>query len=128
MLDATNQEGVKRNMSKPCRIDANKEYRQRAREHEREGCIDAAWACLEAAHVVGQRSTVHHVASHAAMLRLAWRMRDAPELFGQVGRMVAAALMTWVWVPTGNSGRANVSAFASFPIPRDLAELVGAKE
>lgn len=101
------------------------EYRRKALDHEREGRSDAAWACLEAAHILGQRSTIQHVASHVAMLRLAWRTRDAGEVRGQLGRTVAAALITWIWVPAGNSGRANVSALASAPIPEDLAELFG---
>lgn len=51
------------------------------------------------------------------------RTRDAREFFGQFGRIVAAALITWIWVPVGNSGRANMSALASAPIPADLAQL-----
>jgi hypothetical protein len=113
-------------MLKLSRTDAIDDYRRQAREHERERRIDAAWACLEAAHIIGQRSTVHHIASHAAMLGLAWRTRDTRECFGQVARMFAAALITWIWVPVGNSGRANVSAVVPSPVPEDLAELAGA--
>lgn len=39
-------------------------YRRAAQAHERDGCIDAAWACLEAAHIVGQRETKLHVGVH----------------------------------------------------------------
>jgi len=95
-------------------------YRQAAREHERAGRTDAAWACLEAAHIVCQRATRWHVAAHVAMFGLAWRTREVAELLGQSVRVVAAALFTWVWVPRGNSGRADVSAVRIAPVPRDL--------
>jgi hypothetical protein len=95
-------------------------YLSSARRHEQEGRIDAAWACLEAAHIVGQRSTSLHVSSHAAMLGLAWRTRCFRELFGQSVRLVAAAFVTWIWVPIGNTGRASIPALARMPLPRDL--------
>ena len=106
--------------------EASVRYRHDARKHEREGRIDAAWACFEAAHIVGQRSTLHHLVTHAAMLGLAWRTRDVREFIGQLGRLVAATVITWIWVPAGNSGRANVSALASSPLPEDIAELLTA--
>ena len=46
---------------------------------------------LERAHVLGQGSTREHVRVHWAMLRWAWRNRDARELLGQVVRLVGAA-------------------------------------
>lgn len=91
-----------------------------AREHERLGRLDAAWACLEAAHIVGQRKTRLHSRSHLAMLGLAWRTRDVREVLGQTMRWMASLAVTWLWVPEGNSGRSNVSAFARMPVPRDL--------
>ena len=102
-------------------------YRQfltAARTHERDGRVDAAWACLEAAHIVGQRSTRLHVGSHIAMLGLAWRTRSPRELTGQSARIVAAVLATWIWVPTGNTGRAHHPATARSPLPRDLQWLI----
>lgn len=52
-------------------------YRRSAQAHERDGRVDAAWARLEAVHILGQRETRLHVAAHAAMLALAWRTRVA---------------------------------------------------
>lgn len=104
--------------------DACRQHVREAREHERAGRIDAAWAHLEAAHILGQRATRLHVASHWAMLTLAWRTRDRRELIGQIARLAGAAGVTWIWVPVGNSGRANVSAFARAPIPEDLANFL----
>lgn len=98
------------------------QHRTLARRHERAGRFDAAWANLEAAHVLGQRITRLHVGSHFAMLRLAWRTRDAREIRGQLLRLVAACLVTWIWTPAGNSGRSHVSALTSAPIPRDIME------
>lgn len=97
-------------------------YLRSAWVHEREGRLDAAWACLEAVHILGQRGTRLHVAAHVAMLALAWRTGDRPELLGQGFRLLAAALATWLWVPSGNTGRSNVSPFKRLPLPMDLAE------
>lgn len=97
-------------------------YRTLAHGHERAGRLDAAWANLEAAHVLSQRSTRLHLGSHLAMLRLAWRTRDAHETRGQLLRLVAACLLTWAWMPIGNSGRSNVSALTAEPVPRDIME------
>lgn len=101
-------------------------YRRSAQAHERAGRIDAAWACLEAAHILGQRETQRHVRAHVAMLMLAWRTRDRRELLGQIPRLLAAIIATWLWVPTGNTGRSNLSPFRRLPLPADLADGVGA--
>jgi hypothetical protein len=98
--------------------------RTEARLHERNGNLDAAWASLVAAHILGQRSTALHVRSHALMFGLAWRTRDRGELMGQISRVIGAALVTWIWVPEGNTGRANVSAFKRMPVPGNLRSLM----
>lgn len=95
-------------------------YCLEAQAHECAGRIDAAWACLEAAHIVGQKNTRLHASTHARMLGLAWRTHNRQELVGQAGRLIASILITWVWVPAGNSGRSNISALSSAPLPRDL--------
>jgi hypothetical protein len=95
-------------------------YCSDAREHEQASRIDAAWACLEAAHIIGQRVTRLHALSHCKMFALAWRTRDGRELVGQVTRILAAMIITRIWVPQGNSGRAHVAAFAQERIPNDL--------
>ena len=53
-------------------------------------------------------------------------MRDRREVFGQLKRMVAAAIFSRLWVPPGNTGRANVSAVEPMPIPDDLRRLLEA--
>ncbi len=92
------------------------------------GALDAgdaptAYAAFERAHVLGQPRTATHVRSHVAFLHWAIRRRDAREIVGQLLRIAAAALFTWLWMPRGNTGGARVSAFRRMPIPTDLTKL-----
>jgi hypothetical protein len=84
------------------------------------GDLNAATHHLERAHVLGQRMTALHVRSHWGMFALAWQRRDGRALIGQASRLLAASLFTWLWVPEGNTGGTNVSAFRKMPIPEDL--------
>ena len=84
------------------------------------GKAEAAFHHLERAYILSQRHTREHVRVHWLMLRLgasagAWR-----EVLGQSTRIIAAALFSRIWVPIGNTGRANVSALKPMPIPGDL--------
>ena len=88
------------------------------------GDLARAFAHLERAHILGQRSTWRHLRSHLAMFAIGWMRRDARELFGQVSRLFAAALFSRIWVPLGNTGGANVSALRPMPIPDDLRALL----
>lgn len=88
------------------------------------GSIELAFHHLERAHILGQRHTGQHVHVHWLMLRLgassgAWR-----EVIGQATRIVAAAVFSRLWVPIGNTGRANVSALKPMSIPDDLLPLL----
>ena len=96
-----------------------------ARDHRKAGRIDASWACLEAAHMIGQRSTRLHMSTHWKMLQLAWFTRDTREIAGQALRLAASLAITWIWNPSGNSGRTHMSVIASAPLPRDLAKIIG---
>jgi hypothetical protein len=91
-----------------------------ATQREQGGDFQAALSHLERAHILGQRSTVAHVRTHWRMLRVGARLGDRREVRGQVVRIVAALLFSRIWVPIGNSGRANVSATKPMPIPADL--------
>jgi hypothetical protein len=88
------------------------------------GDYEIAWTRLERAHILGQRSTRAHVRSHVAMLRFAWRRKDRREIVGQLSRIIGASLFSRLWIPEGNTGGANVSAFRSMPIPPDLRRLL----
>lgn len=83
----------------------------------------AAYAAFERAHVLGQPGTRTHVRTHVAFLRWALDQHDPREIVGQLLRVAAAALFTWLWMPRGNTGGARVSAFRPMPIPADLASL-----
>lgn len=95
-----------------------------AAEARAAGELERAFHHLERAHVLGQRSTRRHVRSHLGMLALGWQRRDRREVFGQLTRIVAASLLSRVWVPPGNTGGANVSALAPMPVPDDLRALL----
>lgn len=70
------------------------------------------WTWLMAAHVVGQQDLRLHLRSHWRMLGLALATRDAPEVAGQVFRLVLVPLGHGLQrLPTGNVGRATVNAF-----------------
>lgn len=86
--------------------------------------VESAFEHLGRAHILGQRSTWRHVHVHWLMLRLAASARDWPEVFGQLSRIAAAAFFSRIWVPAGNTGRANVSALKPMPIPDDLRILL----
>jgi hypothetical protein len=88
------------------------------------GDLAEAFRRFERAHILGQRRTRLHVRAHVAMLRIAWRRRDIRELAGQATRIVAASLFSRIWVPEGNTGGANVSAFEPMPIPEDLQRIL----
>jgi hypothetical protein len=83
------------------------------------------FAHLERAHVLGQASTREHVRVHWRMLVWAVRHRDARESLGQVYRLVGAATKTFIgFVPTGNTGGANVSPVRPMPIDPELAAII----
>ena len=90
------------------------------------GDLDRAYAHFERAHILGQRRTAWNVRSHLGFLRVGWRRRDLREIVGQLSRIVAAALFSRLWVPIGNTGGANVSAFKPMPLPPDLHALLTA--
>lgn len=89
------------------------------------GDLDAAFAHLERAHVLGQWYAGTHARAHLGMLRIGWRRRDAREILGQLiripGGIIGSALGR---VPRGNTGGANVSAFREMPIASDLTKLL----
>ena len=95
-----------------------------ARRHATAADWSSAFSRLERAHILGQRSTRAHVRVHGEMLRIGWLRGDTREVLGQVTRLLAALLFSRIWVPVGNTGGANVSAFAPMDIPEDLRRLL----
>lgn len=90
----------------------------------RQADYPSAFRWLERAHILSQRLPLRHAHTHWLMLRLGWRSGDLREVLGQVPRIVAALLFSTIWVPSGNSGRARVSAFAPMPVADDLQQLL----
>lgn len=86
---------------------------------------DAALTLLERAHVLGQRDFALHWRVHVMMLRAAVDLADAREVAGQVLRLALTPIgHLFNRLPHGNTGRANVSAFAPMPVPPDLKPLL----
>jgi len=97
--------------------------------HRKEGNHRAEFAHLERAHVLGQAATIEHVRAHYLMLLWSIRQHSAKEFFGQIFRIVGAATKTaFGWVPTGNTGGANVSPFKPMAIPDDLQAILRATQ
>lgn len=85
------------------------------------GDSNAAWHHLERAHIVSQSWLGPHINSHWKMLRYAMRLGDGREVRGQILRLALAPLGALTnQLPTGNTGRATISAFATLPVPEDL--------
>lgn len=83
------------------------------------------WDLLQAAHIVGQRYFLPHMETHFMMLRLAWQTRNWHEVFGQLFRLSLVPLgHALARLPAGNPGTAEVSAFASQPIPPHLRAII----
>jgi hypothetical protein len=79
--------------------------------------------------VLGQASTFHHVRVHVLMLCWAMKHRIWREARGQVLRIFGAATKTALgWVPTGNTGGADISPFKPLPVPPDLARVIASAQ
>lgn len=93
------------------------------------GKLDLAFGLLEEAHVLGQRYFFLHWRTHAWMLRAGIARRDMREVVGQIGRLLVTPCGHLTGrLPIGNTGGANVSAFASLPIPDHLQTILNYQE
>lgn len=91
----------------------------------RQGDHDGAFQYLELAHVLGQRRTWPHVRTHGWMLKVGWKRRSLPEVWGQLLRIVLGALGSAVGiVPTGNTGGTKVGMFERLPVAPSIRRLV----
>jgi hypothetical protein len=99
-----------------------------ARLRYRAGDLRTCFALLERAHVLGQRRLGRHLRVHASMLKVGWALRDWREVRGQLLRLALTPLGHLTGrLPVGNTGGANVGAFAPMPIPDDLRRLLEAE-
>ena len=84
-----------------------------------------AFRLLERAHILGQHHAIAHTRSHFWFLKTGWQRRDTWEIIGQLLRIAGGFFGSLMGkVPVGNSGGADVSAFAEMPIPEDLREVL----
>ncbi|WP_460531574.1 DUF3703 domain-containing protein [Chitinimonas naiadis] len=98
---------------------------QQARLDFHQGELVAAFTQLERAHILGQGALGAHLRVHGWMLRVAITRRDAREIRGQLWRLLLTPLGHLSGrLPIGNTGGANVSAFAAMPIPADLQAIL----
>ncbi|PWK49883.1 DUF3703 domain-containing protein [Pleionea mediterranea] len=89
------------------------------------GPPEEAFSYLENAHVLGQASTYWHVKVHYLMLKWGIKQKSAREIFGQIFRIIGAALLTKLkGVPEGNTGGSNVSAVKPMPINPKFSEII----
>ncbi|MBJ7526967.1 MAG: DUF3703 domain-containing protein, partial [Sphingomonadaceae bacterium] len=83
--------------------------------------FEGAWYHLERAHILGQRGLWSHIVVHMTMLKFAIRQSDVREVLGQIMRILATIPgYLFGWIPVGNTGGSNVSAFKPMAIPEDL--------
>ncbi|CAM3837280.1 DUF3703 domain-containing protein [Litorimonas haliclonae] len=80
---------------------------------------------LERAHVLGQAYFTPHLQTHWKMLAWGLRQGQLREVLGQILRLIAVfPASAFGWVPVGNTGGANVSAFQKMEISEDLQEIL----
>jgi hypothetical protein len=61
------------------------------------------------------------------MFLWAARQRKPAEVAGPLWRLLAAALLSGIgWLPQGNTGGADVSAFRRMAVPSDLQRIIDA--
>ena len=97
----------------------------RARAARDRGDPSAEWNHLERAHILSQPMAMPHVRTHVSMIGSALRRRDRREIAGQLLRLVLAGPGSLTGrYPVGNTGGADVSAFAPMPIPDDLRAIL----
>lgn len=96
-----------------------------ARTHFQHGNYGAAFSKLDTAHILGQQFLLPHIIVLIWMLRVGIARSDKREVVGQTTRLVATVpAFIFGWVPLGNTGGANVSAFKPMPVPQALEDLI----
>lgn len=85
----------------------------------------SSFTYLEYAHILGQQDVLCHFHVHLQMLWLALCTADCRELAGQSYRLLLTPFgHLFNRLPLGNTGRSNVSAFESMPIPEELRAIL----
>ncbi len=89
------------------------------------GQTQKAFYHLQRAHILGQTNPYFHTLSHLYMFYAAIIDKNIKEMIGQLFRIPTGFIGSiFGIVPIGNTGRSNVNAFKSMPIPSDLQRLI----
>lgn len=89
------------------------------------GGYEDRWRWLMAGHIVGQIDFALHVHSHWLMLRFAASNLDLKDAAGQMFRLLLVPIGHALdRLPTGNMGRATVSAFLPMTLSPEMRQLV----
>lgn len=89
------------------------------------GRFQQAWRHLERAHILGQPYPFQHSEVHWLMFKFGIRMKDGKEILGQIPRLLAGGVKSFVGViPVGNTGGANVPPLKPLEIPNDLQQII----
>lgn len=75
---------------------------------------------FENAHILGQQHLWRHTISHYWMFVFGIKTNNFKEIIGQVFRIIASLLFTFIWVPAGNTGGTNISPIKPIPIRKEL--------
>ena len=89
------------------------------------GRFQQAWRHLERAHILGQPYPFQHSEVHWLMFKFGIRMKDGKEILGQIPRLLAGGVKSFVGViPVGNTGGANVPPLKPLEILNDLQQII----
>ena len=98
---------------------------QQAGRFRSAGDAQQEFRSLERAHILGQNFLLPHWRVHLLMLGYGIRQRSGREIIGQLWRIILTPLGHLTGrLPSGNTGGANVSAFARLPVGHDLQRLL----
>jgi len=90
-----------------------------------EGDHNRAFYHLERAHILGQAYFTPHFRTHWKMLAWGMKQGQLKEVLGQILRLIAVfPARVFGWIPVGNTGGANVSAFQKMEISEDLQKIL----
>ena len=89
------------------------------------GNLRNAWRHLERAHIIGQKYPFAHTLVHWKMLQFAFKIKSGKEVFGQILRLIFGGVKSFVGKnPNGNPGGTNVPPLKSFPIEKELQDIL----
>ncbi len=89
------------------------------------GNLKTAWKHLERAHIIGQKYPYAHSYVHWKMLKFGFKIKNRKEILGQIPRLIFGGVKSFVGkIPVGNPGGANVPPLKSFPIEKEIQDIL----